>query len=183
MKALEKQDRNDEQQDSDDKKIKFATGLAPYRFTKIDIFCALDSFRCKLECPGKNHRHRKSDNEQQHYKTYGPIRNFEERENLTRDLHQQPCDDCVSDRNFVNVAPFQLSEEVLRVHSELLRTTRDDFFRERFETRITAQRIEERVNSDIPYVRTGAILITFFKPAERLLFVAKPEIDKSKAVR
>jgi hypothetical protein len=45
MKALENENPNDEQQDSDNKKIKFATGLAPNRLTKIDIFCALDSFR------------------------------------------------------------------------------------------------------------------------------------------
>jgi len=45
MKALEEQEPNDEQQDSDDKKIEFATSLAPNRFTRIDIFCALDSFR------------------------------------------------------------------------------------------------------------------------------------------
>src|SRR5438874_4654944 len=117
MKALENEDPNDEQQDSDDKKIKFATGLARKRFAKIDIFCALDSFRCQLEGPGKNHRNRKSDNEQQHHKTHGPIRNFEERKNLTRDLHQQPGHDAVRNRNFINVAPFQLGKEVLRVHS------------------------------------------------------------------
>src|SRR6266478_10130907 len=113
MKALEKQDPNDEQQDSDDKKIKFATGLAPNRFTKIDIFCALDSFRRQLERPGKNQRYGKSDSEQQHHKTHGPIRNFEERKNLTRDLHEQPRNDCVGDRNFVNVASLQLGEESL----------------------------------------------------------------------
>src|SRR6266481_4919754 len=120
MKALEKQDRNDEQQDTDDKKIKFATGLAPNRFTKIHIFRALDSFRRQLKRPGKNHRHGKSDNEQQHHKTHRPIRNFEERKNLTRYLHEQPCDDCVSNRDFVHIAPLQLSEEVLRVHSARL---------------------------------------------------------------
>src|SRR6266536_1934685 len=118
MKALEKQKPNDEQQDSDDEKIKFATSLAPNRFARIDIFRALDSFRREFKRPGKNHRHGKSDNEQQHYKTHRPIRNFEERKNLTRDLHQQPCDDCVGDRNFVNVASLQLSEEILRVHGD-----------------------------------------------------------------
>src|SRR6266581_4030878 len=118
MKALEKQHPNDEQKDSDDKKVKFATGLAPNRFANIDIFCALDPLRRELECPRENHRHRKSDDEQQHHKTHGPIRNLEERKNLTRDLHQQPCDDCVGDRNFVNVASLQLSEEILRVHGD-----------------------------------------------------------------
>jgi hypothetical protein len=120
MKALENQDPNDEQQDSDDKKIKFATSLAPNRFTKIDIFRALDSFRRKFKCPGKNHGHRKSDNEQQHHKAHCPIRNLEERKNLTRDLHQQPRHHAISDRNFVNVASLQFSEEVLRVHRNFL---------------------------------------------------------------
>src|SRR6266568_4705416 len=104
MKALEKQDPNDEQQDSDDKKIKFATTLARNRFANIDIFCALDSFRRQFKRPGKNQRHGKSDDEQQHHKTYRPIRNFEKRKNLARDLHEQPCKDCISDRNLVNVA-------------------------------------------------------------------------------
>src|SRR5206468_3374916 len=116
MKALENKNPNDEQQDSDDKKIKFATGLAPNRFAEIDIFCALDSFWRQLECPGKNHRHWKSDNEQQHHKPHGPIRNFKERKNLAGDLHQQPRDDCVSNRNLVNVASLQLGEELIRVH-------------------------------------------------------------------
>jgi hypothetical protein len=46
MNALEDQARDDQQQDRDDKKIKFATGLVPDRFAKIDIFGALDSFGC-----------------------------------------------------------------------------------------------------------------------------------------
>ena len=104
MKALEKQDRNDEQQDGDDKKIKFAAALTRNRFANIDIFCALDSFRRQFKRPGKNQRHGKSDNQQQHDKPHRPIWNFEERKNLTRYLHQQPCDDCVGDRNLVNVA-------------------------------------------------------------------------------
>src|SRR5712692_7782579 len=120
MKALENKDRNDERQDTDDKKIKFATGLAGKRWAKIDIFRALDSFRREFECPGKNQRHRKSDNEQQHDQTHCPVRNFKERKNLTRDLHQQPCDNCIGDRNFVDMAPLQLSEEVFRVHSARL---------------------------------------------------------------
>jgi len=120
MKALENKDRNDEQQDSDDEKIKFATSLTPNRFAKIDIFRALDSFRRQLECPGQNQRHGKSNDEQQHHKTHGPIRNFEEWKNLTRDLHEQPRHDCVRDRNFVNIASLQLAEEILWVHSARL---------------------------------------------------------------
>jgi hypothetical protein len=45
-----------------------------------------------------------------------PVWNLEERENLRSYLHQQPRNDRVGDRDFVNIAPLQLSEEVLRVH-------------------------------------------------------------------
>src|SRR6266480_4359905 len=58
----------------------------------------------------------------------------------------------------------------------------NNLFRQRFETRIAAQRVEERVNSDISYVRARAILITLFKPAQRLLFIAQSEINEGKAV-
>src|SRR5436309_3411870 len=59
---------------------------------------------------------------------------------------------------------------------------RNNFLGERFETRIAAQWVEQRINSDISYVGTGAILITLFKPAECLLFVAQAEINEGKAV-
>src|SRR5947209_19319711 len=58
----------------------------------------------------------------------------------------------------------------------------NNFFGERFETRIAAEWVEQRVNSDISYVRARAILITLFKPAQRLLFVAQTEINEGKAV-
>jgi len=37
-----------------------------------------------------------------------------------RDLHHEPSNDRVSDCYFVDIAPFQLSEEVLQVHSARL---------------------------------------------------------------
>src|SRR6266536_4920417 len=80
------------------------------------VWGALDSFRREFKRPGQNHRHRKSDNQQQHHKTHGPIRNFEERKNLTRDLHQEPRHDTVRNRNLVNVSSLQLGKELIRVH-------------------------------------------------------------------
>src|SRR6266487_4073919 len=59
---------------------------------------------------------------------------------------------------------------------------RNNLFRKRFETRIAAEWVEQRVNSDKSYVRARAILITLFKPAQRLLFVAQSKINKGKAV-
>src|SRR5438128_6494598 len=37
-----------------------------------------------------------------------------------RDLHHEPSNDRVSDGDFVDIAPFQFSEEVLRVHAARL---------------------------------------------------------------
>src|SRR5438034_9529809 len=42
--------------------------------------------------------------------------NFAEGENLRRDLEQQPADDCISDRDFVTIAPLQLGKEVVDLH-------------------------------------------------------------------
>src|SRR4030095_891843 len=55
---------------------------------------------------------------------------------------------------------------------------RDNLLRERFEARIAPQWIEERVDSNKPYVGPGAILIRPFDPAKRLFFVAESEINK-----
>src|SRR5262245_24739997 len=67
MKALEKEACNDKQQDRDDKKIKFAPGLAPNRFTKIDIFRALNPFWRELKCPCNDQCNWKSEHEQQNH--------------------------------------------------------------------------------------------------------------------
>src|SRR5437899_8338327 len=178
MKALENQDRNNEQQDSDDEKIKFTTGLARDRFATIDSFCAFDSFRRQLECPGQNHRHGKSDNEQQHYKTHSPIRNLEERKNLTRDLHQQPRNDCVGDRNFVNVAPLQLDKEFAQVHNELFRITRNDFLRQRLEAWIVAQRLQWREYIYIRY-HDLFVLVTSLEPLDCFVLITETRIGYS----
>jgi len=37
---------------------------------------------------------------------------LQEQKNLHRDLHQRPADNGVRDRNFLNIAPLQLGEEV-----------------------------------------------------------------------
>ena len=52
-------------------------------------------------------------------KSHGPIGNFKKRKDLRRDLDQQPANDCVSDRDLVNIAPLQFGEEVAKVHCSL----------------------------------------------------------------
>jgi hypothetical protein len=55
----------------------------------------------------------KTNHNQHYHKADGPVWNFKKWKDLRRNLHQQPCDDCVRDRNFVHVAPLQLGEDVL----------------------------------------------------------------------
>ena len=81
------------------------------------------------------------------------------------------------------------SLEVIALMSIFIRCCRsfefrggNNLFGKRFEPRIAAQWIEERINSDPPYVSTGAILITLFKQAKGLFFVAESNINESKAV-
>jgi hypothetical protein len=81
----------------------------------------------------------------QHNESYSPIQYFEQWDDLGRDLEKQAGHNGISDGDLINVAPLQFSGEVLRVHSELLRTKRDDFLHERFEARITSKWIEQRI--------------------------------------
>ena len=104
MKSLEKQEPDDEQQDRDDKKIKFATGLAPNRFAKIDIFRALDSFRREFKRPSQDQRNWKTNYQEQHHQAHSPTWDIEEWKNLAGDLHEQPRDDRVRNCDLVNVA-------------------------------------------------------------------------------
>ena len=113
MKTLEKQDPNHEQQDSDDKKIKFAAGLAPKRWAKIDIFRSLNSFRRQFKRPRDHEGNGKANHNQHDHQPNCPVWNLKKWKNLRRYLQEQPCDDRVGDRDFVNVAPLQFGEEFL----------------------------------------------------------------------
>jgi hypothetical protein len=70
-----------------------------------------------------------------------------ERKNLAGDLHEQPRHNAIRDGDLVNVAPFELSEKILRIHRVRLftRVFRSERGRDLFETRITAKGIPERM--------------------------------------
>src|ERR1700730_1808394 len=88
------------------------------RFVSLDLRFAFDSFRRDLERPRKNQRDWKACDQNQHDQTHRPIWNVEKGKNLRRDLNQQPRRDRIRDRDFVNVAPFQLGEEIVDLHSD-----------------------------------------------------------------
>src|SRR5213595_3766367 len=84
---------------------------------KIDIFRASDPFRCKLKCPCDHERDWKSDHDNEHDQSDGPIRNVEDRENLRDALSERPAGDSIGDGDLINIAPLQLGEEVVNLHS------------------------------------------------------------------
>src|ERR1700730_13363655 len=78
----------------------------------IGNFGSFNSFRRRFKRPRNDERDWKADRDERNYKAHDPVRNFQKWKYLGRDLNQQPADNRVGDRDFVDVAPFQLSEEV-----------------------------------------------------------------------
>src|SRR5207253_8362213 len=84
---------------------------------KIDIFRAFDSFRSELKGPSDDERDRESSRDQYDHQPHDPSWNLQERENLGGNLNQEPADNRIGDRNFINIASLQLGEEILDLHS------------------------------------------------------------------
>ena len=78
---------------------------------------SLQSFRCQLKGPRDHEGNWKTNHNQHYHQPDCPIWNLKERKDLRCDLHHQPCDDCVGDRNLVNVPSLQFSEEIPWIHS------------------------------------------------------------------
>ncbi len=82
----------------------------------IGSFCAFNAFGRHFKCPRNNQRDRKADDEEENYKAHNPIRNLEKWKNLAGNLHQQPGNDAVRNRNLVNIAPLQFGKKVALAH-------------------------------------------------------------------
>src|SRR6266487_7021202 len=61
--------------------------------------------------PRKNQRNRKTEDDDDNKYLHHPGRRVESRQENRRRLNQQPGDDRIRDRDFVNITPLQLSEE------------------------------------------------------------------------
>ena len=70
----------------------------------IDIFGTLDPFRSQFESPGQNQRNREPEQSQHYNPSRDRIRKMKSGHHRRCDLHDQPADDCICDRNFVNIA-------------------------------------------------------------------------------
>src|SRR6266480_191632 len=113
---------NNQQQHPDNDEVEDLSGgtLNRSRLCRIEIFRPHYSFGGQFVEPGEQHRDWKSDRERNDNKTHCGIGNFKKREDLRRELSEEPCDDSVSDCCAVNVAPRELGQKVLGVHSARL---------------------------------------------------------------
>ncbi len=82
----------------------------------IGSFCAFNAFGRHFKCPRDNQRDRKADDEDENYHAHNPIGDVEKWKNLAGNLHQQPGDDAVRDRDLVNIAPLQFGKEIALAH-------------------------------------------------------------------
>src|SRR4029453_6746161 len=113
---------NNQQQHSDDDEVEDPSGgtLNRPRLCRMEIFRPHDSFGGEFVNPGEQHRDWKSHRERNDNKTHCRIWNFKKRKNLRCELREEPCDNSVSDRCAVNIAPLQLGQNILRIHSARL---------------------------------------------------------------
>src|SRR6266496_3072281 len=107
-----------QQQHPDNDEVEDPSGgtLNRSRLCRIEIFRPHYSFGGQFVEPGEQHRDWKSDRERNDNKTHCRIRNFKKREDLRCELREEPCDDSVSDRCAVNIAPLQLGQDVSWIH-------------------------------------------------------------------
>ena len=110
---------NNQQQHPDNDEVEDPSGgaLNRSRLCRIEIFRPHYSFGGKFVEPGEQHRDWKSDRERNDNKTHCGIRNFKKREDLRRELREEPCNDSVSDRCAVNISPLQLGQKFRWIHS------------------------------------------------------------------
>src|SRR5207244_3499121 len=113
----------DEQPGGDDgKRDGYGNNLSPGAsrdgFVRLDLGFEFDSFRRDLKRPGKNQRHGETEDDDDNKDLNHPLRGVESREENRRRLNQEPRDDRIRDRDFVNVASFQLGEEIVDLHFE-----------------------------------------------------------------
>ena len=106
------------------------------------ILGALNSFRSQVESPRQNQSNREPEQSEHYHRSRDCIRKMKSGHHRRRDLHDQPADNGVSDRNFVNIAPLELGEETCEVHRLLFV---DGFWfwagEDLLEARVLAQRV------------------------------------------
>ena len=77
-----------------------------------DILGSLHPVRRHLESPGDDERDGKPKHGQHDHRGCNTVRQMKCRDYGRGDLQDEPADDCIPDRNFINIAALQLGEKV-----------------------------------------------------------------------
>src|ERR1700720_381953 len=86
------------------------------RFVRLDLRFTFDSFRRDLKRPGEGECDWKSNREDDHEDLHRRRWRIESRKENRRCLDQEPRDDQIGGRDFVNVAPLQFGKEIVDLH-------------------------------------------------------------------
>src|SRR5262249_34170547 len=82
----------------------------------VSHLCSFDSFRRCFKGPGDDQGNGKTNGYKGNDSTHNPVRYFEERKDLGRDLDQQPTDNGIGDRTLVGMMAVELGEEIAVAH-------------------------------------------------------------------
>ena len=93
---------------------KFLSRSRGDRLVSVYFRFAFDAFEHNIEGPGKDHRRREAENQENDHEPGRQVRRIEEWKDLGGDLDDEPPgDDGVSDRRLVNVAALQLGKKLV----------------------------------------------------------------------
>jgi hypothetical protein len=110
-----KQPGRDDRRDHDKCRDLFASAPSNCIFRR-DFPSPLDSLRRQLKGPRQDERDGKTEEDDRDKHLHHPRRGLEGREQNRGRLNEKPGHHGVSDRDFVNVTPLQLGEEIARIH-------------------------------------------------------------------
>ncbi len=114
----EQRDRNNSSNDNDvDPRMFFPSCR---RRHTVGHFGSLNSLRRDFKYPCEYECDRQTDDNQQDNQTNRPVRNIKNRKNLRKSLRKRPARHNVRDRDFVNIAPLELGEEIAWIHAWLV---------------------------------------------------------------
>ena len=114
---LEDQESGGEQSDGDNHRGELPGAPLRDDLVRRDVLGPFHSFRRHFESPCDDERDRKTKQSNHDHCCCNAIGQMQRRHDRCRDLHHQPSDDRIGDRDLVHIAPLQLGEEIAWVQN------------------------------------------------------------------
>ena len=109
--VLPEQKADGDDEDADNQVVDLLAGSGGYRLALGHVGRAEHTIGCQLECPGENNGDRKPQDQERDEECGCPFRQAQGGEHHITDLHKQPADDDVDDRDAEDIAPLQFLDE------------------------------------------------------------------------